>query len=114
MHCNSIPITQISKKFKVSRPTIYNIIEMERINQPKIDFYTHTEDLNKEMSIQQTNFLGITIDTENGSSNPKINKALNKSLDLLDIMQFIKVLQCLTIFGKLWWEIGVPWWVHRF
>jgi hypothetical protein len=37
------------------------------------------------------NFLGVTIDTENGSSNPKINKALNKSFKLLDIMEFIKV-----------------------
>jgi hypothetical protein len=35
--------------------------------------------------------LGVTIDTENGSSNPKINKALNKSFKLHDIMEFIKV-----------------------
>jgi hypothetical protein len=39
----------------------------------------------------KTNFLGVTIDTENGSSNPKIRKALDKSFKLLDIMEFIKV-----------------------
>jgi hypothetical protein len=35
--------------------------------------------------------LGVTIDTENGSNNPKINKALNKSFKLLNIMEFIEV-----------------------
>ena len=29
--------------------------------------------------ITKTNFLGVVIDTEKGSSNPKINKALNYS-----------------------------------
>jgi hypothetical protein len=41
--------------------------------------------------LTKTNFLGVIIDTENGSSNPKINKSLNKSLTLLDIMKFIEV-----------------------
>jgi hypothetical protein len=36
-------------------------------------------------------FLGVTIDTENGSSDPRIKKALEKSVKLLDIMEFIKV-----------------------
>jgi hypothetical protein len=35
-------------------------------------------------------FLGVTI-VENGSSDPRIKKALNKSFKLLDIMEFIKV-----------------------
>ena len=39
----------------------------------------------------KTNFLGVTIDTENGSSNPKVRKALERSSKLLDIMEFIKV-----------------------
>ncbi|CCV02044.1 hypothetical protein IIV25_026R [Invertebrate iridovirus 25] len=95
MHCGCVPITQIAEKFKVSRPTIYNIIEMERKNQTKNDFYISKLEENKDMSNliskKSTNFLGITIDTENGSNNPKINKALNKSLNLLDITQFIKV-----------------------
>ena len=38
-----------------------------------------------------TNFLGVKIDTENGSNNPKIRKALDKSFQLLDIMKFIEV-----------------------
>jgi hypothetical protein len=38
-----------------------------------------------------TSFLGVTIDVENGSSDPRIKKALNKSFKLLDIMEFIKV-----------------------
>jgi hypothetical protein len=42
-------------------------------------------------AIKKTNFLGVTIDTKNGSSNPKIKKALDKSYQLLDIMEFIKV-----------------------
>jgi hypothetical protein len=41
--------------------------------------------------IIQNNFLGVTIDTENGSSDPRIKKALNKSFKLLDILEFIKV-----------------------
>jgi hypothetical protein len=92
MHQNCIPITQIAEKFKVTRPTIYNIIEMERKTQKKIDFYLENQSENKDMSdLAKTNFLGVVIDTENGSTNPKINKALNKSLTLLDIMKFIEV-----------------------
>ncbi|CCV01839.1 hypothetical protein IIV22_162R [Invertebrate iridescent virus 22] len=39
----------------------------------------------------KTNFLGVTIDPENGSKNPKIRKALDTSFKLLDIIQFVKV-----------------------
>lgn len=34
--------------------------------------------------ITKTNFLGVVIDTEKGSSNPKINKALNYSFQDLE------------------------------
>jgi len=123
MHQNSIPITQIAEKFKVSRPTIYNIIEVERKNQKKIDFYLDKSSENKDMSdLIKTNFLGVTndgalapssttsflgvvIDTENGPTNPKINKALNKSLSLLDIMKFIEVTKFklnMTMFHYFW------------
>jgi hypothetical protein len=37
------------------------------------------------------NFLGVAIDIENGSSDPRIKKALDKRFKLLDIMEFIKV-----------------------
>jgi hypothetical protein len=48
-------------------------------------------DTNVVSTTAQTKFLGVTIDTENGPTNPKIQKALNKSYDLLDIMKFIEV-----------------------
>lgn len=52
--------------------------------------------------LQKINFLGVAIDTENGSNNPKIRKALNASFNLLDITQFIKVtkFKCLITFGR--------------
>lgn len=106
MHRNSVSITQIAEKFKVSRPTIYNVIELERKNQKKIDFYIEKSIENKDMSdLVKTNFLGIAIDTENGSNNPKINKALNKSLTLLDIMKFIEITKFklnMTMFDYFW------------
>ena len=106
MHQNRVPITQIAEKFKVSRPTIYNIIEMERKNQTKNEFYLENQDENKDMSdLVKTNFLGVVIDTENGSTNPKINKALNKSFSLLDIMKFIEVTKFkinMTMFDYFW------------
>ncbi|ADO00490.1 hypothetical protein WIV_gp146 [Wiseana iridescent virus] len=114
MRCNNVPITQIANKFKVSRPTIYSIIEMERKNQTKNDFFFEKEDLNKDMSNLisseiKTTFLGVTIDTENGSSNPKINKALNTSLDLLDIVQFIKVtkFKINSVMFDYFWQVVV-------
>ncbi|CCV01937.1 hypothetical protein IIV22A_093R [Invertebrate iridescent virus 22] len=36
-------------------------------------------------------FLGVTINTENGSSNAKIRKALDKSFQLLNIIEFVKI-----------------------
>jgi hypothetical protein len=52
-----------------------------------------------------TNFLGVKIDTENGSNNPKIRKALDKSFQLLDIMKFIEVTKFklnMTMFDYFW------------
>lgn len=43
MHRNSVPITQIAEKFKVSRPTIYNVIELERKNQKKLIFISKNQ-----------------------------------------------------------------------
>ena len=53
----------------------------------------------------QTNFLGVVIDTENGTSNLKIRKALDKSFKLLDIMEFVKVTKFklnMTMFDYFW------------
>lgn len=58
-----------------------------------------------ENTPSQTNFLGVTIDTENGSSNPKVRKALNASFNLLDIIQFVKVTKFklnMTMFDYFW------------
>jgi hypothetical protein len=41
--------------------------------------------------MDNTTFLGVTIDTINGSSDLRIKKALEKSASLLNIMEFIKV-----------------------
>jgi hypothetical protein len=97
----------------------------------KIDFYFEKSDENKDMSDlvktnvtndgalapSTTSFLGVVIDTENGSSNPKINKALDKSFSLLDIMEFVKVTKFklnMTMFDYFWQVVvgnvtGVPW-----
>jgi hypothetical protein len=49
------------------------------------------EPISEKFENIKTAFLGVTIDPENGSSNPKIRKALDKSVKLLDIMEFMKV-----------------------
>ena len=51
------------------------------------------------------NFMGVVIDTENGPTNPKIKKALNKSFKLLDILDFIKVTKFtlnMVMFNYFW------------
>jgi hypothetical protein len=88
-------------------------------NQTKNEFCLENQSENKDMSDlvktnvtndgakapSTTSFLGVVIDTENGSSNPKINKALNKSFSLLDIMKFIEVTKFkinMTMFDYFW------------
>lgn len=39
----------------------------------------------------KTTFMGVTIDAENGPTNPQLRKALDKSFHLLDILEFVKV-----------------------
>jgi hypothetical protein len=59
----------------------------------------------EQNNIPKTNFLGVVIDTENESSNPKIRKALDKSFQLLDIMKFIEVTKFklnMTMFDYFW------------
>jgi len=66
-------------------------------------------------NLTKTTFLGITIDTENCSSDPRINKALNKSLDLLDITEFIKVAKIklnMAMFDYFWQVVVGNRWVH--
>jgi hypothetical protein len=95
MYVNGTPISHLAQKFKVSRPTIYSVVQkMDEDDRKKIDFYVEKKDENKEnmelSSYAPTSFLGVTVDTENGSSDPRIRKALDKSFKLLDIMEFIK------------------------
>ena len=50
-------------------------------------------------------WLGVVIDTENGSTNHKIKKALDKSYKLLDIMEFIQVTKFelnMVMFNYFW------------
>jgi transcriptional antiterminator len=98
MYDQGKPIAHLAQQFKVTRPTIYNVIEEKGdTSHKKIDFYFEKKEEDKDMSevTEQnnipTNFLGVKIDTENGPSNPKIRKALDKSFHLLDIMMFIEV-----------------------
>jgi hypothetical protein len=49
--------------------------------------------------------LGVVIDTENGPSNPKIKKALQRSFKLLDILEFINVTEFelnMVMFDYFW------------
>ncbi|ADO00488.1 hypothetical protein WIV_gp144 [Wiseana iridescent virus] len=104
-------IAYLSRQFKVSRPTIYSIIQKRLNDQKEIDFYTAKIEENKDLNMENptTNFLGITIDSENSSSNPKINKALNKSLSLLNIIQFIEVtkFKINSVMFDYFWQVVV-------
>jgi hypothetical protein len=113
MYDDGEPISSIAQKFQVTRPTIYNIIEEHgKTSHKKIDFYFEKnyknkdmENINLKVNDFQTKFLGVTIDTENGSSNPKINKALNQIFKLLDILEFIEVTKFklnMTMFDYFW------------
>jgi hypothetical protein len=96
LHEKGVPVSKLSQQFKVSRPTIYTILE--EVRQTQNEFFIKNDDENKDNNMEhinlnntKINFLGVTIDTENGSSNPKVRKALDKSFKLLDIMEFIEV-----------------------
>lgn len=120
MFNDGVPVFTLSKQFEVSRPTVYNILEKAgNMNHKKIEFYIPKSNKNKEEMKPisekiilsdtntpfKTNFLGVTIDPENGSSNPKIRKALNASTQLLDIIEFVKVTKFklnMTMFDYFW------------
>ena len=104
-----VSIHLLAEQFKVSKPTVYSIIEKARKNQTKNEFFIKNNDDNKDFkdmsNLTKITFLGVTIDTENGSSNPKVRKALDKSFQLLDIMKFIKVTKFklnMTMFDYFW------------
>ncbi|CCV01780.1 hypothetical protein IIV22_103R [Invertebrate iridescent virus 22] len=93
-YTNGTSVVSISKEYNVSRQTVYTIIEKVKYPHKKNDFFINKLEDNKvyeNMTSSTTNFLGITIDTENGSTNPKVRKALDTSFKLLDITQFIEV-----------------------
>ncbi|ADO00389.1 hypothetical protein WIV_gp046 [Wiseana iridescent virus] len=92
-YTSGVSVVSLSKEYNVSRQTVYTLIEKVKYPHKKIDFYIEKEGENKEenMSSSSTNFLGITINTENGTSNSKIRKALDASFKLLDIMEFVKI-----------------------
>ena len=47
-------------------------------------------------------FLGIKVDTINGPSDPRVRQALDKSFHLLDILEFIKVVDFKLNMTKRW------------
>jgi hypothetical protein len=53
----------------------------------------------------KTTFMGVTIDAENGPTNPQLRKALDKSFHLLDILEFVKVTEFelnMVMFDYFW------------
>ncbi|ADO00348.1 hypothetical protein WIV_gp006 [Wiseana iridescent virus] len=111
LYNNGTTISYLSRQFKVSRPTIYTILNKVRNDHKEIDFYVDKLDENKDMdsNTNVTNFLGITIDNENGSNNRKINKALNSSFKLLDIIKFVEVtkFKINTLMFDYFWQVIV-------
>ena len=96
------PIVQLSKDFNVSRPTVYKILSKANLTL-KNELFLEKYKENKEM--ENTTFLGVTIDTINGPLDFKIKKALKQSVKLLDIMEFIKVTKFklnMTMFDYFW------------
>lgn len=73
-------VIQLSKNFKVSRPTIYKILNKANLT-PKNEYFSENTESNKDM--ENTTFLGVTIDTINGPLDFKIKKALKQSASLL-------------------------------
>jgi hypothetical protein len=76
--------------------------------QPITDIVVKGDNISTDNIPAQTNFLGVTIDAKNGSSNPKIRKALDKSYKLLDIMEFIKITKFklnMTMFDYFWQSV---------
>lgn len=109
-------VVSLAKEYNVSRQTVYTVID--KVNK-KIDFYVDKLEDNKEiienMDSGKTNFLGITIDTENGSSNPKVRKALDSSFKLLDITQFVEVTKFklnMVMFDYFWQVVIGNQYVH--
>jgi hypothetical protein len=77
------------------------------MSKQKLIFIFRKSDENKDNMEPQikVEFLGVVIDTENGTKNPKINKALNRSHKLLNIMEFVEVTKFklnMTMFDYFW------------
>ena len=114
---SSLKYCRVQKHPTVSNDNLPKIIKhghvelkFVRKDQKKNEFFIENEDENKDMSdLVKTNFLGVTIDTENGSTNPKINKALNASFDLLNIIKFVEItkFKLNTIMFDYFWQVVV-------
>jgi hypothetical protein len=80
---------------KAPRSLNFKLVELEIETDFKIDFLSIKQrsiKMNTEIkeTIISTPFMGVGF-SENGPSDPRINKALEKTCALLDIMEFIKV-----------------------
>jgi hypothetical protein len=95
-------VAQLTRKFGVTRPTIYKILNKANLTL-KNEFFSENQEINKEL--ENTTFLGVTIDTINGPFDFKIKKALKQSASLLNIMDFIKTTKFklnMTMFDYFW------------
>ena len=99
---NGCSVAQLTREFKVTRPTVYKILSKANFKL-KNELFSEKYKENKEM--ESTTFLGVTIDTINGPLDFKVKKALKQSVKLLDIMEFIKVTKFklnMTMFDYFW------------
>ena len=99
---NGYTIAQLTRKFNISRPTVYKIISKAQLTT-KNEIFSEKNYENKDM--ENTTFLGVTIDTINGPFDLKIRKALKRSASLLNIMEFIEVTKFklnMTMFDYFW------------
>ena len=72
---NGYTIAQLTRTFKISRPTVYKILSQANLNLKNEKILKNVEQ-DKEM--ESTTFLGVTIDTVNGPSDFKVKKALKR------------------------------------
>ena len=104
---NGCSVAQLTREFKVTRPTVYKILSKAnfKFSNLKLKNELFSEKYKEDKEMENTTFLGVTIDTINGPLDFKIKKALKQSVKLLDIMEFIKVTKFklnMTMFDYFW------------
>ncbi|AHL67620.1 hypothetical protein DH26_gp132 [Chloriridovirus anopheles1] len=114
LYLKGYTITGLCKQFNVSRPTIYKVINVGK-EEEQNDFCVDIKEESKGKIMTNTNFLGLTIDAENGPKDRRICKVLNQGFKLLDIMEFIKATKFdlnMIMFDYFWQVVVGNQWVH--